>query len=510
MADKNRRAIKVNPDGWQIKNDLPILFRRYSHQLTLPEPIQHGDPWKLLHFINVDGKDEATRLVLLCVCASYLIPSIPHPILVLFGIQGSGKSSCFRVIKRIFDPSCIELLSIPQNERERVQQLDHHWLAFYDNVTSMPLRISDSLCRAATGGGFTKRELYSDDEDIIYNFKRCIGLNGINIAAQRGDLLDRCVLIQLQNISGNSRRTEEALLAEFEKEKSVILGGFLDLIVKAKRLLPSISPERLFRMADFTRWGCAFAQALGRAEREFIEAYGAKVKGQIEEAAHSSPVATVLLDYLETSEYKTWEGSPTDLFKKLLEHAKSLQISNRQKNWPKAPNSLVRKLNELAPSLKSLGWEVITSRTGSSRNILIKTVTTVIASPDDKTYESADDNEEEVLNRQTVSKNVETPNEGTIHGDDSDDIFSIPITVLSIDELALKTKEFSKLTTNFGTEPCTVCGTRCHPKYQATFFDGTYRLTCQYCGDLLAERLNQEHATHESVNEVFRVKGAEE
>lgn len=112
-------------------------------------------------------------------------------------------------------------------------------------------------------------------------------------------------------------------------------------------------------MADFTRWGCAIALALGKTEKEFLDAYETKVKGQVEEAAHASPVATVLLDSFSTAK-EPWDGTPTQLYIRLNEHAKMLGISNRQKAWPKAPNILVRQLNELAPSLKSLGLDVET------------------------------------------------------------------------------------------------------------------------------------------------------
>jgi len=382
MADHKQRAIKVDAQGWRIVDNPPILFRRYSHQLPLIEPTQNGDSWKLLRFFNLKKTDNETRLTLICACASYYIPLIPHPILVLYGIQGSGKSWLFKLIRRVFDPSSIEVLTMPRSERDRVQQLDHHWLAFYDNITSLPTWISDSLCKAATGGGFTKRELYSDDEDIIFNFKRCVGLNGINIASQRGDLLDRSLLVGLEHIPNNKRKTEAKLLAEFEEEKASILGGFLDVLVKAIPLYSTINPDRLFRMADFTRWGCAIAKALGKTPEEFITAYESKVKNQIEEAAHASPVATVLLDYLEKETgnivdiWDGWEDTPTVLFKTLLEHAKTLNISTRQKGWPKAPNVLVRQLNELAPSLKSLGWEIVTSKSGT-RKISINSVLSV-------------------------------------------------------------------------------------------------------------------------------------
>lgn len=378
MADENWRAIKVTAAGWQIVDNPPILFKRFSHQKPLATPDRHGDPWGILDFLNIDKNDEATRLLFLCAIISYFIPLIPHVIVVLYGIQGSGKSTLFKIVRRIVDPSAVEVLTLPRNERERVQQLDHHWCAFYDNITSLRTWMSDTLCRAATGGGFTKRELYTNDQDIIYNFKRCVGLNGINIAAQRGDLLDRSLLVGLKDIPKKKRRTEEQLLKDFKACKPLILGGFLNTLVKAIREYPYVQPKELFRMADFTRWGCAIAKALGKTEKDFLKAYETKVKLQIEEAAHSSPVATVLIDYL--SNQKKWEGTPSNLYKILLGHAKEMGISTRQKAFPKAPHILVRKLNELAPSLKALGLEVITGiHTGTHRLILINSVSGVKA-----------------------------------------------------------------------------------------------------------------------------------
>lgn len=231
MADDKWRAIKVTAEGWQIIDDPPILFKRYNHQLPLVEPKPGGDPLKLLNFINLSKEDE--KLLLLVTGITLLIPTIPHVVLMPYGIQGSGKSCFLKLIRRLVDPSAIGVLSLPRDERERVQQLDHHWCAFYDNVTRLPYWISDTLCRAATGGGFTKRELYTDDSDIIYNFKRCVGLCGINIAARQGDLLDRGLLFELQPIPKEKRKTEEDLFAEFESCKAEILGGFLDTLAKA-------------------------------------------------------------------------------------------------------------------------------------------------------------------------------------------------------------------------------------------------------------------------------------
>lgn len=383
MCDKHWRAIKVTGHGWSIINDPPILFRRYSHQKPLPTPQPGGNPWKLLEYINVG--DEATKLTLLVAAVSSFIPRIPHVILVFYGIQGSGKTTALKLIRALIDPSAIDVLSIPRKEQERVQQLDHHWCAYYDNITRLPNSISDTFCRAATGGGFTKRELYTDDEDIIYNFKRCLGLSGINIAAQRGDLLDRSLLVGLKNIPTDQRKTEKELLTEFEKDKPEILGGFLDTLVKAIQLYPHVNTPRLFRMADFTRWGCAITMALGKSEQEFLDAYEEKVKKQIEEAALDTPLAHVLMDWMIRVENGEWEGTPSELYQVLRRHAKFLGVSRRQKHWPKAPNALTRQLNELTPSLEQLGYNVETGiRTKEGRIVRVTTNTVKSVKTDNK------------------------------------------------------------------------------------------------------------------------------
>ena len=83
----------------------------------------------------------------------------------------------------------------------------------------MPVWMSDTLCRACTGAGFSKRELYTDDDDVIYNFRRCPGLNGINIVAHKPDLLDRSLLFRLEHIPKKDRRDEETLWRDFERER---------------------------------------------------------------------------------------------------------------------------------------------------------------------------------------------------------------------------------------------------------------------------------------------------
>lgn len=382
LADKRNRAILVTAEGWKVVENPPILFRRYNHQLSIQEPAKTGDAWKILTFMNLDG-DENTKLSLICTIISYFVPLIAHPGIVVSGPQGSAKSWLLRLIKQLIDPSSIELLSIPKDERELAQQLDHHWIAAYDNITYLPKWASDTLCKGVTGGGIAVRKLYTDDEDTILTFKRCIMLNGINVAAQKGDLLDRAILVPLKTISPEVRKSEKTLLKDFEQQKSEILAGCLNTLVEAYKQYPNIKRESLQRLADFDEYGCAIAIALGKTQADFVNAYAKKVEQQNEEALNADPLALVILKFCELQvkgkslvsydgkpELDCWRGQPTELYQKLTLNAQQIGIDVKSKEWPKNPSALSRRLNPIVPALKAFGC-IITSYEGTPRQIQI-------------------------------------------------------------------------------------------------------------------------------------------
>lgn len=371
MADEKCRAIHITREGWQIVDNPPILFRRYSHQKPIPEPVKGGDVHQILQFANI--KDEGDKLLYIATAITYLIPGIPHVILILFGPQGSGKTWALRVLRALVDPSQLDLLNLPRRPRELVQNMDHNWCSFYDNVGRVPEWCSNVFCRAVTGMGVSKRALYTDDDDVIYNFHRCIGLTDINIAAERGDMLQRALLLGLHAIPKKQRKTEKAMKIAFEKAHPRILGAMLDVLVKAIQIYPSMKLEGLHRMADYVVWGCAIASAMGIDRKEFLEAYEQNVIQQNLEMVRASPISDALIKLMEENPLG-WEGTASQLYAALEEKAKELKISTRQKAWPKKPHILSRRLNELAPSLPSVGYEINRGYKGKTRLILISAV----------------------------------------------------------------------------------------------------------------------------------------
>ena len=384
LTDPKWRAVRVTPGGWQVIENPPILFVRYDHHAPQIEPIRGGDVHQVFDFVAVNG--DGPRLLLLVYLVACFIPNIPHPVPVLHGPQGSGKSSAFRILRRLVDPSAVEILSFPRDNNELVQNLSHHWAALFDNVSALQGWESDTLCRAVTGEGFTKRQLYSDDDDIIYSFRRCVGLNGINISATRPDLLDRSILIALDRIPPNQRRTEAALQAEFDSARPHVLGGIFDALAEAMRILPEVRLSTLPRMADFARWGSAIAQALGYRQADFLRAYGENIREQNAEVLEGHPVAAAVLSLI--GERETWEGTPSELLTEFGRVAEAQKINTKEKGWPKSGPWVTRRLNEVRPNLADVGITVDIGKSGDRKITIRKgpqnTVHTALLSTDDK------------------------------------------------------------------------------------------------------------------------------
>ena len=133
--------------------------------------------------------------------------------------------------------------------------------------------LSDALCRLATGGGFSTRELYSDDEEVIFDAMRPVILTGIEEFVVRADLLDRSIVLSLPNIPDERRRPESRFWHEFKRIHSQVLGALLDAVSAGLRNLPHIQLSKLPRMADFAVWATAAEPAPRCGQALFVTAY---------------------------------------------------------------------------------------------------------------------------------------------------------------------------------------------------------------------------------------------
>lgn len=349
LTNNDWQVVKISKDGWRVENEPPILFDRFRHQSPQAMPKNGGGINKILVHVNL--KDNKT--LFLCWLVSCFVPNIPHSAIILHGEKGAAKSTASELLKNLIDPSSLETLTLQSNQRTLAVNLLNHWFLPFDNVSFISEEVSDTLCRAITGGGIQQRKLNTNSEDVIFTFQRCIAINGIQNAAKRADLLDRSILIELLRIKDENRKELTEITANFEADRPEILGGIFDTLSKAMAVYPAVKLRNLPRMADFARWGYAIGEALGGMGQRFLDEYAANRQIQNEEAIAGDPVATLIVEFMRDREY--WSGKCSELYNKLLSIAYDHGISTSDKYYPKNAIVLAKKFSDIKSNLESIG-----------------------------------------------------------------------------------------------------------------------------------------------------------
>jgi hypothetical protein len=228
LADEFWRYIEIGPNGWRIAEDPPVRFRRSAGMQPLPLPLRGGSIEALAPFLNLASENDFVLVV------AWLFGALraggPFPVLAITGEQGSAKTVLSKLLRALIDPSVAPVRALPRNERELfIAASNGHVLAF-DNLSGLPPWLSDTLCRLTSGGAFSTRRLFTDQDEMLLAAARPIILNGIEEVITRPDLADRAILLMLAPIAERQRRPETALWREFELARPHILGALLDAV----------------------------------------------------------------------------------------------------------------------------------------------------------------------------------------------------------------------------------------------------------------------------------------
>ncbi|AIM14942.1 hypothetical protein HW35_00360 [Bacillus sp. X1(2014)] len=253
LANEDWSVIKVEPRSCQVLKDAPILFTRNKNTKAQVLPDFAGDLKLLLNHIRIKNEDD--QILYLTYLVTCFIPSIPHAVLVFSGEKGASKSTSMRLTRQTVDPAVQDLLTMPNSSQDLALSLANNYMPSFDNLDGLSAEKSDLLCIASTGGGFSKRTLFTDDDETLLDLRRCVGLTGINVVVTRADLIDRSIIIELDRIPEDERKEERDVWEAFEKDRARIVGGALQTLANAMAIYPNVKLDKLPRMADFTRWG---------------------------------------------------------------------------------------------------------------------------------------------------------------------------------------------------------------------------------------------------------------
>ena len=368
LSDATWRAVEIDAVGWRVINNPPVRFRRAAGMQPLPVPVAGGSIEVLRCFLNVQSENDFVLVVAWALAV--LRNRGPYPVIVLSGEQGSAKSTFSAILRALLDPNTAPLRALPREDRDLfIAASNGHMLAF-DNVSGLPGWISDTLCRLATGGGFAVRQLYTDQDEVLFDAARPAILNGIEEIVTRPDLADRAVFLTLQPIPEDHRRPEQDLWAAFEAERPRILGVLLDAVVQGLKRLPETRLERLPRMADFALWATACETALWPAGT-FWSAYCGNRDEAVEGVIDADPIATAVRAFMTTR--TAWTGTASDLLSALGEVVGERVA--RSKTWPDAPRALAGRLRRAATFLRKIGIEIGFGREGRARTRTINITT---------------------------------------------------------------------------------------------------------------------------------------
>ncbi|MEU9136214.1 ATP-binding protein [Streptomyces sp. NPDC048404] len=376
LGSTDGRAVVVTATGWNIVDRAPVLFRRSGAMAPMPPPVLDGDGLAKLHALL--NMDEPTFHQLVAWLVAAWIPEIPHPALVCKGEQGTGKSKAAQMFINLIDPSPAAKRSQPRDEKAWSRQAFASWALCLDNISTIPPWLSDTLCKAVTGDGVVDRALYTDDDVVVLTFKRVLALTTIDAGALAGDLAERVLLLDLQLIDSEHRRSEEELDASFELARPAVLGALFDVLACVLAVLPSVRLDSMPRMADFARVLAAVDQTQGW---NTLGNYLATSANVATDAMEGDPFAMAIAHLVDQA--GTWQGTAGQL----LEVLPAPLV--RPPNWPKDATRASGRVKRLAPLLRSIGITVDDTQRSQDRH-RHRLLTLARAAPEDESASTAE------------------------------------------------------------------------------------------------------------------------
>ncbi|MCK1337675.1 PriCT-2 domain-containing protein [Bradyrhizobium sp. 38] len=381
LCNDARQFVKITANGWEVNSSsqLPKSFRftrsAGMQPLPIPADLQEGDLSILRSILtikadgNVPSIEDSGFVLAVCWLLSCFTNG-PYPILTIDGGAGTAKSTTCDLIRSVIDPSFAPSRSMPSSELDLFVAAQSAYVQLYDNLSRIPPWFSDALCRLATGGGLSKRELFTDAEEFLMKARNPIMLNGLHSdMLRRNDLLDRALMVSLRKIT--TKKTEAMVKREFNDALPVVLSGLFNMVAHGLRKLPLVAETgAATRLADFERWLTACEPYLwrqGTFQRVFM-GMRAVAKSKL---LMRSPVARTLIEFMADKE--SWTGTAKSLnaaLEKLHDFEDDGPTSDER--WPGGLHIFGRRLRDATGMLQEVYKLDVDFREADDRDIAIR------------------------------------------------------------------------------------------------------------------------------------------
>ncbi|APL95971.1 hypothetical protein SIDU_16445 [Sphingobium indicum B90A] len=348
LGDEAATVIEIDAAGWRICEEPPVQFRQGLDR-PLPLPVQGGTLADFRAFANVD--DDNLPFLLAWMVHCLIRPGLACPIAILTGPAGSAKSSLLQIVVDLLDPKAGLRAGMPTKEDDLVVAAHQGAVVSFDNASTLA-KLSDELCRLATGGGLRKRTLYTDKDVTAIDVIRPVIIAGIDPTAYQQDLIERLVMIELHR--PERRIDDETLAAMVSEARPRLLGWLLDVVTAVLPEYEQIEvTDPRMRMVGFAKIGEVVARHLGRDEGWFAERYGDMLTACAEEAAGGDCVFDLLV-MLVANEDRRFEISSAELLERLHVEIKTGTVIAAQADTPTSARGMSNRVRRIIEPLRHL------------------------------------------------------------------------------------------------------------------------------------------------------------
>jgi len=340
LGEPNGAVQEISADGHRTLDVSPVTFRRAETLGQLPRPTEHNlDPLREL----IPADEESFRDLVGWLVATHF--DDPQPILLLDAPQGAGKTYTARILKRLSDPSLVEVSDAPRDAKHWRTIATNAHVVVLDNLSRIPWWLSDALCRAVTGDAVIERGLYTDNTPKVYAFRRSVILTSIHLASLKGDLTERLVSVPLRRIPDDERRSQRELDEHFQRHVGQILSALWRLVAAVLAVRRKL--ENAPRMADYGEILYALDNVTGW---NTFQRYTQNVRDLLASGANDDEVGRWLVEFAPST------GTATYFTHELF---RELQRAHEQRNvsptFPKDSGELGTRIANLQESLRRAG-----------------------------------------------------------------------------------------------------------------------------------------------------------
>lgn len=358
LCSQDWKLVKITLDSISIvsHDENTPLFERSKNQAeqTKPSFEFQDDPLEsFCRLLRISNDLFKIHLI------SLFIEDVPIPVMAFVGLQGSVKSTTCALIKRIVDPSGEMIEDNLSHFPSKIDDLNIHfannYLSSFDNISYISDDMSDNLCKAITGASYTKRMLYTDQEEVLLKFKRKIVANGISFNIDRGDLAERTIQYFTHDVPKSERKSMRQIETEFSTLLPNLLGHIFTTLKNALAVYNKAKDEmqNLPRMADFVIWGEAISLALGFPKGTFLKLYEEEMQKGNEILSEGNPLVSFLDEFLMEKDQQRIPASY--FFAELLRFAEENHFDVKGGHFPKGSNKLRGYIERNKPLLKEHG-----------------------------------------------------------------------------------------------------------------------------------------------------------